>query len=122
MEERAEKRMKYTIGDVVKVVKPYHCFGHLGEVGRVHHFDDSGKNFFIDFGDVRSGWWTSSCVEHFSDNCSIDDISEELNQYASIVNELNGKLSKLILMYNKEVRKNRKDEDNEKEEGEENDI
>ena len=99
--------MKYNVGDVVKVIKPYYYFGHLGEVGKVHHFDDSGKNFFIDFGDVCSGWWTSSCVEHFSDDNSIDNLAIEISQYAKIVNDLNEKLSKLILGYNKKVRKSR---------------
>lgn len=108
--------MKYNVGDVIKVIKPYYSFGHLGEIGIVEHFDQYKKNFFINFGDNNCGWWTESCVEHFSDDDSIDNLAVEISQYAKIVNDLNERLSKLIVKYNKEVRKNRKDEDNEEEE------
>lgn len=99
--------MKYNVGDVVKVIKPYYHFGHLGEIGVVEHFDQYKKNFFINFGDNNCGWWTESCVEHFSDDDSIDNLAVEISQYAKIVNDLNEKLSKLILGYNKKVRKSR---------------
>ena len=94
--------MKY---NVVKVIKPYYGFGHVGEIGVVEHFDQHKKNFFINFGDNNCGWWTESCVEHFSDGAMVDRIAAEIGQSAKIVNDLNEILSKLILRYNKEVRK-----------------
>ena len=101
--------MKYYVGDVVKVVKlrsDMLHFSHRSELGIICQIDDSGKNFIIDFGDGRSGWWTPSCISLIKET-DIDPKLSELSHYSKLLHELNKKMSDTIVEYNKEVRKNR---------------
>ena len=102
--------MKYYVGDAVKIVKlrgDMQHFGHRGEIGIICQIDNSGKNFFIDFGDGnRSGWWTPSCISLITET-DIDPKLSELSHYSKLLHELNKKMSDTIVEYNKEVKKNR---------------
>lgn len=105
--------MKYYVGDAVKIVKlrgDMLHFGHRGEIGIICQIDQSGKNFFIDFGDGdRSGWWTPSCISLIKET-DIDPKLSELSHYSKLLHELNKKMSDTIVEYNKEVKKNRQKE------------
>ena len=101
--------MKYYVGDVVKIVKlrgDMLHFGHIGEIGMICQIDNSGKNFFIDFGNCRSGWWTPSCISLIKET-DIDPKLSELSHYSKLLHELNKKMSDTIVEYNKKVKKNR---------------